>query len=76
MRNTTPCGENGEFDTFVFDGPMFDTPVKFPFGEIVWRGTPWFWDLLPASSLCSKEDFPCLASRGHNSLLFWAHEDG
>jgi hypothetical protein len=59
-----------EFGTSVFDGPIFDNPVKFPFGEIVWRGTPWFCDLLPAGSLCSK------ASRGHNSLLFWTHEDG
>ncbi|WP_158598353.1 Dph6-related ATP pyrophosphatase [Falsibacillus albus] len=24
-----PCGENGEFHTFVYDGPLFDTPVSF-----------------------------------------------
>ncbi len=24
-----PCGENGEFHTFVFDGPIFSTPVIF-----------------------------------------------
>ena len=23
-----PCGENGEFHTFVYDGPMFQTPVE------------------------------------------------
>ena len=24
-----PCGENGEFHTFVYDGPVFDKPVSF-----------------------------------------------
>lgn len=32
-----PCGENGEFHTFVFDGPIFKTPVLFDKGEIVFR---------------------------------------
>ena len=30
-----PCGENGEFHTFVFDGPIFKNPVKFSKAEIV-----------------------------------------
>lgn len=30
-----PCGENGEFHTFVFDGPNFKFPVKFEIGEVV-----------------------------------------
>ncbi|CAN5319317.1 diphthine--ammonia ligase [soil metagenome] len=30
-----PCGENGEFHTFVFDGPIFKFPVKFEIGEVV-----------------------------------------
>lgn len=30
-----PCGENGEFHTFVFDGPIFKNPVNFRTGEIV-----------------------------------------
>lgn len=30
-----PCGENGEFHTFVYDGPIFDRPVAFEVGEIV-----------------------------------------
>ncbi len=29
------CGENGEFHTFVFDGPLFDFPIDFRLGEIV-----------------------------------------
>lgn len=32
-----PCGENGEFHTFVFDGPIFKNPVDFKIGEKVYR---------------------------------------
>jgi uncharacterized protein (TIGR00290 family) len=42
-----PCGENGEFHTFVFDGPMFKNAVKVSFGEVVCRDSFWFCDLLP-----------------------------
>lgn len=31
------CGENGEFHTFVFDGPIFKSPVPFLVGEKVFR---------------------------------------
>lgn len=31
------CGENGEFHTFVYDGPIFQYPVSFRLGEIVHR---------------------------------------
>lgn len=43
-----PCGENGEFHTFVFDGPNFTEAVKFSNGETVQREQFWFRDLLPA----------------------------
>jgi uncharacterized protein (TIGR00290 family) len=43
-----PCGENGEFHTFVFDGPIFKDPVRFRFGEKVCRDSFWFCDLVPA----------------------------
>jgi uncharacterized protein (TIGR00290 family) len=42
-----PCGENGEFHTFVFDGPNFRNPVKFSTGEVVCRDSFWFCDLVP-----------------------------
>lgn len=32
-----PCGENGEFHSFVFDGPLFAAPVAFKTGETVER---------------------------------------
>lgn len=34
-ENVDPCGENGEFHTFTFDGPIFKKPVQFEIGETV-----------------------------------------
>jgi uncharacterized protein (TIGR00290 family) len=31
--NVDPCGERGEFHTFVYDGPIFDHPLAFEPGE-------------------------------------------
>ncbi len=60
--NVDPCGENGEFHTFCYDGPIFSNPVKFTLGEKVYREYKnpsqetscaneamgfWFCDLLP-----------------------------
>lgn len=42
-----PCGENGEFHTFVTDGPMFTHPVPVRSGEVVERDGFVFADLLP-----------------------------
>ena len=44
-----PCGENGEFHSFVFDGPLFTKPVGFEIGEVVVRDQFAFCDLLSAS---------------------------
>ncbi|WP_285008100.1 adenine nucleotide alpha hydrolase [Pedobacter faecalis] len=50
-----PCGENGEFHTFVFDGPIFKEPIRFRTGERVFKSYEtatvknagyWFLDLL------------------------------
>ncbi|OLY93791.1 MJ0570-related uncharacterized domain-containing protein [Cnuella takakiae] len=32
-----PCGENGEYHSFVFDGPIFQQPIAFTVGEKVYR---------------------------------------
>ena len=58
-KNVDPCGENGEFNTFCYDGPIFKHLVDFELGEKVKRyyDTPnteepdkktgyWFIDLL------------------------------
>lgn len=45
-----PCGENGEFHTFVYDGPIFSRSVGFQKGEVVLRdGRFYFCDLLPSA---------------------------
>ncbi|WP_347218067.1 diphthine--ammonia ligase [Chryseobacterium sp.] len=61
-ENVDPCGENGEFHTFTFDGPIFKSPVQFEIGETVKKTYPkpksspedpdeeyvfWFCDLIP-----------------------------
>lgn len=64
--NVDPCGENGEFHTFCFDGPIFSNPIKFEIGEKIYREYKnpkqknklesngkmgfWFCDLLPIDS--------------------------
>ena len=42
-----PCGENGEFHSFAYDGPMFAQAVTFTLGETVERDRFVFTDLLP-----------------------------
>jgi len=42
-----PCGENGEFHTFVFDGPIFRERVECVRGEVVLREGFYFCDLVP-----------------------------
>ena len=41
-----PCGENGEFHTFVFNGPMFRNPIDITMGEVVERDGFVFADVL------------------------------
>ena len=40
------CGENGEFHTFAYSGPMFDSPIGVRNGEIVQRDGFVFADLV------------------------------
>jgi uncharacterized protein (TIGR00290 family) len=44
-----PCGENGEFHTYVFDGPIFRAPIALQTGSVVERDSFVFCDVLPAS---------------------------
>ncbi len=56
-ENVDPCGENGEFHSFVFEGPIFKKPIQFERGEVVGKEyklsketgktvTYWFQDLI------------------------------
>jgi uncharacterized protein (TIGR00290 family) len=45
-----PCGERGEFHTFVVDGPGFASPLQVEIGDVVHRDGFAFADVLPAGS--------------------------
>ena len=49
-----PCAENGEFHTFVFDGPIFQSPIPIRTGEVVNRDGFVFCDLLPQMEEVTK----------------------
>jgi len=43
-----PCGENGEFHSFVYDGPIFKRAIPHTTGEVVLRDDRFmFADLIP-----------------------------
>jgi uncharacterized protein (TIGR00290 family) len=43
-----PCGENGEFHTFVYAGPIFKVPIIFAKGEVILRDKRFYYcDLIP-----------------------------
>jgi uncharacterized protein (TIGR00290 family) len=48
-----PCGENGEFHTFAYAGPMFDAPLDIETGEVVLRDPFVFIDLCPIRAASS-----------------------
>ena len=55
--NVDPCGENGEFHTFVWKGPMFATPLALRLGEKVFREPFLYCDLieeLPVAAAVEK----------------------
>lgn len=49
-ESVDPCGENGEFHSFVFDGPMFRNKIDIVIGEVVKRDDFVFADILPSDS--------------------------
>jgi uncharacterized protein (TIGR00290 family) len=53
-----PCGENGEFHSFVFDGPVFQRSVAVRVGEIVTRDGRYYADLLLKSESVKIVDDP------------------
>jgi len=46
-HDVDPGGENGEFHSFVFDGPIFKKRISCAPGEVVLRDGFYFCDLLP-----------------------------
>ena len=43
--NIDPCGEEGEFHTFVYDGPIFKKPINLINSRPVLRDNRWFLDI-------------------------------
>jgi uncharacterized protein (TIGR00290 family) len=50
-----PCGENGEFHSYVYDGPILQRPVDLNVGEVVLRDVRYFADLIPANRRIKKQ---------------------
>ena len=42
-----PCGENGEFHTFVFGGPLFKSEIPFEAGNIRLEANHYYCDIIP-----------------------------
>src|SRR5207245_10816372 len=49
-----PCGERGEFHTFVWDAPHFHAPVDIEVGDVIERDGFVFCDFRPADATHSK----------------------
>lgn len=45
-----PAGENGEYHSFVHDGPIFQRPVAIAAGDVVTRDNRHYIDLVPATN--------------------------
>lgn len=66
-KNVDPAGENGEFHTFVFDGPIFSKPVSFQKGGIVERS---FSPAKKAEDNCFKKEPEAWDTRFYYCDLF------
>ena len=53
-KEVDPCGENGEFHSFVYDGPIFRHPVPVKVGPLVTREGRHYADLLPLDTAPGK----------------------
>lgn len=59
--NVDPCGENGEFHTFVVDGPIFSKPLQYQLGQRIYK-------TYPAPKDVSNN---CFSSQESQELGFW-----
>jgi uncharacterized protein (TIGR00290 family) len=67
--NVDPCGENGEFHTFVFDGPIFHRAIPVQTGEVVDRDSFVYCDLFRRN----RADLGRGAAPLHGLQLFQDH---
>ncbi len=64
-----PCGENGEFHSFAFAGPVFQQPVPYVVGEKVYR--PLQVTPLPATTSTPAATYVCPSSDRRPTKGFW-----
>ena len=57
--NVDACGENGEFHTFCYDGPLFKKKIKFSLGEKVYKALELKTDTICTSSSPTKGFWFC-----------------
>jgi len=55
MRKICPCGENGEFHTFVVDGPIFQKRIEITKARPVLKESFWKYWFLDIQEWCVKE---------------------
>lgn len=53
-EDVDPCGEYGEYHSFVYAGPIFRHPLEVTVGEVVCRDTRWYADLLTGGSSTTR----------------------
>lgn len=50
MSHIDLCGEKGEYHTFVYDGPIFQSSIGFTVGERILKDNYWFLELIPTAN--------------------------
>jgi uncharacterized protein (TIGR00290 family) len=63
-----PCGENGEFHSFAFAGPIFREPIRFRIGEKVYRPVE---ATHPSTSTNSNAGYDCASVSPRQTKGFW-----
>ena len=64
-KNVDPCGEYGEFHSFVYEGPIFQKPIPFNKGEIIYR------KYIPQAKQENDTGYTCGTNNIHPTTGFW-----
>ncbi len=67
-KNVDPCGENGEYHSFVYDGPIFKKPIAFKKGEVVYRN---YKPVACSPNTSSNDQYSANSSMQNVDTGFW-----